>query len=109
MTDQKTPERISDEMLDQLIGDADATELFQSGELLGELKRKLAERILDAEMAVHLSQEQESNNVRNGHNKKTVLTDSGALPLAVPRDRQGSFEPRRVSGNANASISAIGG
>lgn len=96
MTDQKTPERISDEMLDQLIGDADATELFQSGELLGELKRKLAERILDAEMDVHLSQEQESNNVRNGHNKKTVLTDSGSLPLAVPRDRQGSFEPRLV-------------
>ena len=96
MTDQKTPERISDEMLDQLIGDADATELFQSGELLGELKRKLAERILDAEMAVHLAQEQESNNVRNGHNKKTVLTDSGSLPLAVPRDRQGSFEPRLV-------------
>ena len=72
MTDQKTPERISDEMLDQLIGDADATELFQSGELLGELKRKLAERILDAEMAVHLSQEQESNNVRNGHNNIVI-------------------------------------
>ena len=96
MTDQKTPERISDEMLDQLIGDADATELFQSGELLGELKRKLAERILDAEMDAHLAQEQESNNVRNGHNTKTVLTDSGSMPLAVPRDRQGSFEPRLV-------------
>lgn len=96
MTNQKTPERISDEMLDQLIGDADTTELFQSGELLGELKQKLAERILDAEMAVHLSQAQESNNVRNGHNKKTVLTDSGSMPLAVPRDRQGSFEPRLV-------------
>ena len=96
MTNQKTPERISDEMLDQLIGDADATELFQSGELLGELKQKLAERILDTEMDVHLSQAQESNNVRNGHNKKTVLTDSGSMPLAVPRDRQGSFEPRLV-------------
>ena len=43
-------------------------------------------------MSVHLSEEQESNNVRNGHNKKTVLTVSGALPLAVPRYRRGSIE-----------------
>lgn len=31
MTDQKTPACISDEMLDQLIGAANATESFQSG------------------------------------------------------------------------------
>ena len=78
------------------MGDADPTELFQSGELLGELKRKLAERILDAELDVHLAQERESDNVRNGHNAKTVLTDSGSMPLEVPRDRQGAFEPQLV-------------
>ena len=96
MTDSKTPERITEELLDRLVGDADPTKLFQSGELLGELKRKLAERILDAELDVHLAQEQESDNVRNGHNASTVLTDSGSMPLEVPRDRQGAFEPQLV-------------
>lgn len=96
MTDKKPQGRITEELLDRLVGDADPTELFQSGELLGELKRKLAERILDAEMDVHLAQEQESDNVRNGHNAKTVLTDSGSMPLEVPRDRQGTFEPQLV-------------
>ena len=48
------------------MGDADPTELFQSGELIGELKRKLAERILDAEMDEHLSLSavQDQDNVR---------------------------------------------
>ena len=95
MTKPKPKERITDDMLDQIVGAADPTELFQSGELLGELRRKLAERILDAEMDVHLAQapEQQEGNVRNGHNAKTVLTDSGSMPLEVPRDRQGTFEP----------------
>lgn len=96
MTDKKPQGRITEEMLDRLVGDADATELFQSVELLGELKRKLAERILDAEMDVHLAQEQEAENVRNGHNTNTVIKDSGAMPLEVPRDRQGAFEPQLV-------------
>ena len=96
MTDCKTSERIAEELLDRLIGDADPTELFQSSELIGELKRKLPERIVDAKMDVHLAQDQVSENVRNGHNKKTVLTDSGSIPLEVPRDRQGTFEPQLV-------------
>lgn len=65
---------------------------------MAEIRRKLAERILDAEMDVHLSQseEQEMGNVRNAHNAKTVLTESGSTPLEVPRDRQGTMEPQLV-------------
>ena len=90
MTKTKAQGRLTDAIL----GDADPTELFQSGEL----KRKLAERILDAEMDEHLSQAaaQDQGNVRNGHNAKTVLTDSGSMPLEVPRDRQGTFEPQLI-------------
>ena len=33
---------------------------------------------------------------RNGHNRKRVLTDEGAMELEVPRDRAGRFEPRLV-------------
>ena len=34
---------------------------------------------------------------RNGHSRKTVLSGSGKLELAVPRDRQASFEPQLIA------------
>ena len=37
-----------------------------------------------------------TGNSRNGHSGKTVLTEDGAVELAVPRDRNGSFEPAIV-------------
>jgi hypothetical protein len=37
-----------------------------------------------------------SGNSRNGMTPKTVLTDVGAVDLAVPRDRNGTFEPQIV-------------
>jgi len=37
-----------------------------------------------------------TTNHRNGTSGKTVLTDDGPLPLAVPRDRDGTFEPRLI-------------
>ena len=52
---REQPTHISDEMLDQLIGDRDPQELFRTGELFDELKRRLAERMLDAEMDHHLA------------------------------------------------------
>ena len=80
-------DRISDAMLDAMLAGTDAATVFHSGELLSELRQRLAERILDAE--VHLDQEVESErgNTRNGHHRKTVLTDDGSIPLAVPRGR----------------------
>ena len=86
--------QINDAMLDEVLAGTDAAAMFHSGELLSELRQRLAERILDAEMEVHLDQEveRERGNTRNGHNCKTVLTDDGSMPLAVPRDRQGTFE-----------------
>lgn len=31
---------------------------------------------------------------RNGSSPKTILGESGQLPIAVPRDREGTFEPQ---------------
>jgi transposase-like protein len=36
-------------------------------------------------------------NHRNGTSGKTVLTDEGPLPVAIPRDREGTFEPRLIA------------
>ena len=36
-------------------------------------------------------------NRRNGHSKKTVSGDLGAIELATPRDRDGTFEPQLIA------------
>jgi putative transposase len=38
-------------------------------------------------------------NTRNGHTEKTVKTESGAMTVRVPRDRDGSFVPRIIPKN----------
>jgi putative transposase len=89
---------VPDELLDQLLDGADALEAFQSGDLVQDLKKALAERILNAELDHHLEDEDEqaSGNHRNGHSRKTVLTDSGKMELEIPRDRHGRFDPKLV-------------
>ena len=93
-----TDPRISDELLDELLAGRDPAELFHSGVLVDTLKKRVAERALQAEMDLHLSRDAEvaNHNSRNGHNRKTVLTESGAMELAALRDRHGSFEPQLV-------------
>jgi transposase-like protein len=39
----------------------------------------------------------DTTNHQNGTGSKTVLTDDGPLPIDVPRDRDGTFEPRFVA------------
>jgi putative transposase len=89
---------IPPELLDQLLEGSDPKSVFESEGLLDELKKALAERILDAEMDVHLGSDVEKagKNHRNGRSKKTVLTDSSALELSIPRDRHGHFEPQLI-------------
>jgi putative transposase len=86
---------ISDEVLDQLLAGRDPTTVFESGGLVDELKKRLAERMLHGEMEHHLggAEEEEAGNHRNGYSSKTVLTDTGKLELSIPRDRHGRFDP----------------
>ena len=94
----KQTTRISEELLDELLAGEDPVEAFHNGELLGELRKAVAERALGAEMDLHLDEERASGsrNHCNGHNRKRVLTDRGSMDVAVPRDRQGRFEPRLI-------------
>ena len=96
---------IKNEILDELLKDKDPKRIFSSEGLLGELKKALAERILNAEMDHHLadspqdevSEGDKPGNRRNGYSKKTVLTENEAIDLAIPRDRRGSFEPQLIA------------
>ena len=88
-------EGIADEVVDQLLAGRDPSTVFESGGLIDELKKRLAERMLNAEMDHHLDSgaEQEAGNHRNGYGSKTVITDTGKLELWIPRDRHGRFDP----------------
>jgi putative transposase len=96
---------IKNEILDELLKDKDPKTIFSSAGLLGELKKALAERVLNAEMDHHLadstqdeaSEGEKPGNRRNGYSKKTVLSENEAMELAIPRDRHGSFEPQLIA------------
>ena len=88
---------IPDALLDQLLSGADPKTAFDPGGLLDGLKKALAERALNAEMDHHLAGENGAGNGRNGYGRKTVTTDSGKFDLAIPRDRQASFDPQLIA------------
>ena len=94
---------IRNELIEELLAGKDPQGVFSQDGLLDELKKALAERILNAELDQHLATERgeadgsEARNHRNGHSRKTVLTGSGKLDLQVPRDRQASFEPQLIA------------
>jgi Transposase, Mutator family len=95
---------IDDELAEQLLGRAQAegAELLGPDGLLSQLTKAVLERALAEELTGHLGYDKHdpagrgSGNSRNGATPKTVLTDVGAVDLAVPRDRNGSFEPQIV-------------
>jgi putative transposase len=66
-------------------------------------KKALIERALGSELTHHLGypaggeKPDDTTNHRNGTGSKTVLTDDGPLPIEVPRDREGTFEPRLIA------------
>ena len=70
--------------------------------LLKQLTKALVERALQAEMAEHLghgkneSVTNTSRNTRNGTSSKTLKGEFGELPIEIPRDRHGSFEPQLI-------------
>jgi putative transposase len=65
-------------------------------------KKAIIERALGAELSHHLGYPpggetpDDTGNHRNGTSGKTVLTDDGPLPIEVPRDRHGTFEPQLI-------------
>lgn len=64
---------------------------------MDQLKKRLAERALNAELDHHLDREEEAGNHRNGCSRKMVTTDTSKLDIEVPRDRRSTFEPQLIA------------
>lgn len=92
------------EAIDQLLADAEDQGLSVDGPggLLARMTSAVLQRALEVEMTDHLGYDKGdpagngTGNSRNGHGSKTVLTTHGPVPVTVPRDRNGSFEPKIV-------------
>ncbi len=100
--DKKTPSKI-DRLLDELMEDGvDVEDLFGEDGLLKRMKKRMAERILEAELTEHLGYEKHApdgrnrGNSRNGKTTKTLKDQTGDLPVEIPRDREGTFDPRLI-------------
>ena len=94
---------IRKEILDELLSEYKGPEdLLGPGGLLKQLTGALVERALDCELTDHLGYDKHdraghgSGNSRNGSSEKRLRTDHGEVPIKVPRDRKGSFEPQLV-------------
>jgi len=72
------------------------------------LTKALVERALEAEMTEHLGHARHNpvmnptGNTRNGKSQKTLKGDFGELPIEIPRDRHGSFEPQIIANTNHA-------
>jgi putative transposase len=90
---------IDKELLDRLLSGRDPSEVFTKDGLLDDLKKALSERILNAELDEHLADERGDggSNRRNGTSKKSVLTGTSKMTLAIPRDRAGTFDPKLIA------------
>jgi putative transposase len=100
--------RIDPEVVERLMTDAgDEAELLGPDGLLSEITKAVMERALKAELTAELGYEtgdpagRGSGNSRNGAYPKTVLTDLGSVELDIPRDRNGSFDPKLVPKGTN--------
>ena len=93
-----------------------ATTIEELNGVMRSLMKSALERMLDTEIDVHLGRRTLSvpsdsseaasapespptssgKNRRNGHSPKTIQGDMGRLPLEIPRDRDGTFEPQLI-------------
>lgn len=92
------------EAVDALLGGRKT--MAELDDLFRQMKKHLMERALSGELTHHLgygrgeSRPTDQPNHRNGTTPKTVLTEDGAIPLQIPRDRAGTFEPQLIPKNA---------
>ena len=99
----KKPKDELDKLLDTIdFKNLSKEEITGPDGLLKELSKRMLERAMNAEMEDHLGYEKNQRtseskiNSRNGTSKKTVSTNIGNVPLDIPRDRNGDFEPQII-------------
>jgi putative transposase len=90
------------EMMDRLLEGLSPEEIVGRDGLLDALTKRFMERALEGELTEHLGyakhapEGRNKGNSRNGRTGKRLKTAHGEIALEIPRDREGSFEPKLV-------------
>lgn len=92
------------ELAEQLVEEARAKgqQLVGPDGVLAEITKLVLETGVEVELSEHLGYDKHDpagrngGNSRNGTRSKTVITDIGPVTIEVPRDRDGTFEPKTV-------------
>ena len=102
--------KMEKDALDQIVDQLDLSgitqeQMFGPDGLIKALSARILNKALEVEMDEHLGYKkherkpkdsQPGGNARNGYYTKNVLTSDQEVEIAVPRDRQGEFEPAIV-------------
>lgn len=94
---------IEDKLIDDLLKDYEKPEdVTGANGLLQEITKRILERVMAGELTHHVGYEKHaaegnnSGNSRNGTSTKTIKGTYGTMPIEVPRDRNGTFEPKII-------------
>lgn len=92
---------IPPEIIDQLMKHYQKPEdLIGEQGILEQLKKALLERAMQGELTHHLGYDKHGSrptpNARNGTSRKTVRDKDSEVTIEVPRDREGTFEPKII-------------
>jgi transposase-like protein len=94
---------ITKEVLDELLKDCHGPDDFYGPDgLVKQLSKAIIERMMQAELTEQLGYEKsepgekQTENRRNGKSTKILRTDQGPMDIAVPRDRNGEYEPKVI-------------
>lgn len=93
------------EVLREMINDGNLKTAGDLHSYLKDMFKDVLQEMLEAELEIELGyskgdkKNKNTDNRRNGYTNKTVKTQFGEIPLEVPRDRNGEFEPVVVPKN----------
>lgn len=109
------------EVLRNMINDGNLKTAGDLHSYLKDMFKDALQEMLEAELEIELGyskgdkKNKNTDNRRNGYSEKTVKTQFGEIPIEVPRDRDGDFEPlvvpkhkRDISGIEEKVISLYG-
>ena len=90
--------KLKEETLADILANYSKPEDF--ADIWNNLKKAVIEKMMDGELEHHLGYAKGAksldDNVRNGSSPKTIYTDTGAIAIETPRDRNSTFEPQVI-------------
>ncbi|MFU0832632.1 MAG: Mutator family transposase [Oscillospiraceae bacterium] len=111
--------RVPAELLREYVNSQKFSSTADIMEAIKDMFRDVLQQVMESELEEKLGYEKSkrlsnveetagSKNYRNGYSKKTVKTQIGEIPVKIPRDRNGEYEPK-IIGKYNRNADGMEG